>query len=283
MKKTVLVTGSSRGIGRAIALKYAEHGDNVVINCARSTDRLEQVKKEAEALGAACLAVQADVGIWEDCVRLFAQIQEHFGDLDILVNNAGISWIGLLQDMDVSQWNTLIASNLSSVFHCCKLAVPGMIKKQSGRIVNISSVWGVCGASCEAAYSASKGGVGALTQALAKELAPSGIQVNAIACGAIDTEMNGFLSAEEEEALLDEIPAGRMGRPEEVADVVFAMTGSPDYRSWHGSGPWNSAPGFRQCGLRTLDRTFSRHRFRLRDGVFGAGADSGPKCENPSG
>lgn len=179
MKKTVLVTGSSRGIGRAIALKYAEHGYNVVINCARSTDRLEQVKKEAEALGAACLAVQADVGIWEDCVRLFAQIQEHFGDLDILVNNAGISWIGLLQDMDVSQWNTLIASNLSSVFHCCKLAVPGMIKKQSGRIVNISSVWGVCGASCEAAYSASKGGVGALTQALAKELAPSGIQLNA--------------------------------------------------------------------------------------------------------
>ena len=92
MKKTVLVTGSSRGIGRAIALKYAEHGYNVVINCARSTDRLEQAKKEAEALGAACLAVQADVGIWEDCVRLFAQIQEHFGDLDILVNNAGISW-----------------------------------------------------------------------------------------------------------------------------------------------------------------------------------------------
>lgn len=134
MKKTVLVTGSSRGIGRAIALKYAEHGYNVVINCARSTDRLEQVKKEAETLGAACLAVQADVGIWEDCVRLFAQIQEHFGDLDILVNNAGISWIGLLQDMDVSQWNTLIASNLSSVFHCCKLAVPGMVKSSQAAL-----------------------------------------------------------------------------------------------------------------------------------------------------
>lgn len=174
MKKTVLVTGSSRGIGRAIALKYAEHGYNVVINCARSTDRLEQAKKEAEALGAACLAVQADVGIWEDCVRLFAQIQEHFGDLDILVNNAGISWIGLLQDMDVSQWNTLIASNLSSVFHCCKLAVPGMVKKQSGRIVNISSVWGVCGASCEAAYSASKGGVGALPRLLPRSWLPLG-------------------------------------------------------------------------------------------------------------
>ena len=229
MKKTVLVTGSSRGIGRAIALKYAEHGYNVVINCARSTDRLEQVKKEAETLGAACLAVQADVGIWEDCVRLFAQIQEHFGDLDILVNNAGISWIGLLQDMDVSQWNTLIASNLSSVFHCCKLAVPGMVKKQSGRIVNISSVWGVCGASCEAAYSASKGGVGALTQALAKELAPSGIQVNAIACGVIDTDMNACFSPEERRELEDEIPAGRYGTPEEVAELAFSLAAGHSY------------------------------------------------------
>ena len=223
MKKTVLVTGSSRGIGRAIALKYAEHGYNVVINCARSTDRLEQVKKEAEALGAACLAVQADVGIWEDCVRLFAQIQEHFGDLDILVNNAGISWIGLLQDMDVSQWNTLIASNLSSVFHCCKLAVPGMIKKQSGRIVNISSVWGVAGASCEAAYSATKGGINALTRALAKELGPSNIQVNAIACGAIDTEMNQWMEEDELIGLVEEIPSGRLGRAEEVADFVYHL------------------------------------------------------------
>ena len=223
MKKTVLVTGSSRGIGRAIALKYAEHGYNVVINCARSTDRLEQVKKEAEALGAACLAVQADVGIWEDCVRLFAQIQEHFGDLDILVNNAGISWIGLLQDMDVSQWNTLIASNLSSVFHCCKLAVPGMVKKQSGRIVNISSVWGVAGASCEAAYSATKGGINALTRALAKELGPSNIQVNAIACGAIDTEMNQWMEEDELIALVDEIPAGRLGKAEEVADLAYHL------------------------------------------------------------
>lgn len=229
MKKTVLVTGSSRGIGRAIALKYAEHGYNVVINCARSTDRLEQVKKEAEALGAACLAVQADVGIWEDCVRLFAQIQEHFGDLDILVNNAGISWIGLLQDMDVSQWNTLIASNLSSVFHCCKLAVPGMIKKQSGRIVNISSVWGVCGASCEAAYSASKGGVGALTQALAKELAPSGIQVNAIGLRRHRYGNERVSVRRRGRSAPGRDPARRMGRPEEVADVVFAMTGSPDY------------------------------------------------------
>ena len=229
MKKTVLVTGSSRGIGRAIALKYAEHGYNVVINCARSTDRLEQVKKEAEALGAACLAVQADVGIWEDCVRLFAQIQEHFGDLDILVNNAGISHIGLLSDMSPEEWNHIIQTNLTSVFNCCHGIIPGMVARQTGSIINISSVWGICGASCEAAYSASKGGINALTKALAKELAPSHISVNAIACGAIDTEMNRFLSEEEREQLIDEIPSCRMGRPEEVGRLALQLAGNHPY------------------------------------------------------
>ena len=131
--------------------------------------------------------------------------------------------------MEFEEWDNLIASNLSSVFHCCRLAIPGMVRNQSGHIVNISSVWGVCGASCEAAYSASKGGVNALTQALAKELAPSHIQVNAIACGAIDTEMNRFLSAEERDMLLEEIPAGRMGTPEEVADMVWSLTEGPAY------------------------------------------------------
>ena len=229
LRRVAVVTGGSRGIGRAVCLQLARQGCCVVVNYCHGAQAAAETADLCRQAGAEALTVQADVSTAEGCAELFRQAAEQFGRVDILVNNAGISWIGLLQDMDVSQWNTLIASNLSSVFHCCKLAVPGMIKKQSGRIVNISSVWGVCGASCEAAYSASKGGVGALTQALAKELAPSGIQVNAIACGAIDTEMNGFLSAEEEEALLDEIPAGRMGRPEEVADVVFAMTGSPDY------------------------------------------------------
>ena len=229
MKKTVLVTGSSRGIGKAIAFKYASRGYNVVINCTRSTDAMAETKKQIEALGAPCLAVQADVGNADDCIRLFKEIETAFGSVDILVNNAGISRIGLLQDMSFAEWNQLIASNLSSVFHCCKLAIPGMVSRQCGHIVNISSVWGVCGASCEAAYSASKGGVNALTRALAKELAPSHIQVNAIACGAIDTEMNHFLDPEEHDALIEEIPAGRMGTPEEVADMVFSITESPAY------------------------------------------------------
>ena len=204
MKKTVLVTGSSRGIGRAVALKFASCGYRVVINCARSADRMEEVKKEVETLGAECLAVQADVGNPEDCKRLFQEIESRFGHVDVLVNNAGISIIGLLQDLSFEDWNRIVSANLSSV-------------------------WGVCGASCEAAYSATKGGVNGLTMALAKELAPSNIQVNAIACGAIDTEMNGFLSEEEHAMLLDEIPAGRMGKPEEVADLVMKLVEAPEY------------------------------------------------------
>ena len=131
--------------------------------------------------------------------------------------------------MTFEEWNQILASNLSSVFSCCKLAIPGMVRKQAGKIINISSVWGVCGASCEAAYSATKGGVNSLTMALAKELAPSNIQVNAIACGAIDTEMNHFLSPEEQESLLEEIPAGRMGTPAEAADLVLKISEAPAY------------------------------------------------------
>lgn len=229
MSKNVLITGSSRGIGEAIALKYAGEGYHVVINCHSSRDALAAVREKIEALGARCLAVRADVGNRNDCIRLFQEIERSLGPLDILINNAGISHIGLLQDMEFEDWDRLIASNLSSVFHCCKLAIPGMVRRQCGKIVNISSVWGICGASCEAAYSASKGGVNALTRALAKELAPSNIQVNAVACGAIDTEMNGFLSPEEKEALLMEIPAGRMGSPKEAAELVFRLTEAPSY------------------------------------------------------
>ncbi len=200
-----------------------------MINCARSTDRMEEVKKEVEALGAECLAVQADVGNPNDCQRLFKEIESRFGHVDVLVNNAGISIIGLLQDLSFRglEPDRLREPVLRLPLH--KLAIPGMIHNHSGKIINISSVWGVCGASCEAAYSATKGGVNGLTMALAKELAPSGIQVNAIACGAIDTEMNGFLSEEEHEMLLDEIPAGRMGKPEEVADLVLKLVEAPDY------------------------------------------------------
>ena len=151
------------------------------------------------------------------------------GGLDVLVNNAGISHFGLLSDMSDEEWQTVMDTNLSSAFYCCREAIPYMISKKQGRIINISSMWGVAGASCEAAYSASKAGLNGLTQSLAKELAPSNIQVNAIACGVIDTEMNARLNEEEQNALKEEIPAGRFGTPEEVAKLALLLAEAPAY------------------------------------------------------
>lgn len=230
MRQTVLVTGSSRGIGRAIALKFAEEGWSVILNCARSLEQLRAVRDDIKVrTGQDCLVCPGDVGDFEQAQRIFSEIEQRFGGVDILVNNAGVSHIGLFQDMSADDWQSLLNTNLSSVFYCSKLAVPYMLSKKQGRIINISSVWGNTGASCEAAYSASKGGVNAFTRALAKELAPSNIQVNAVACGAIDTKMNQFLSTTERQELLSEIPAGRYGEPEEVAQVVYQLAHAPSY------------------------------------------------------
>lgn len=223
LKPTALITGASRGIGSAAALALAAGGYDLAICCTSNIEALSNVKKEAEALGARCLALQADVANSAACAHIFQEIEKSLGSVDVLINNAGISRIGLLQDLSFEDWNRLIAVNLSGVFYCCKLAIPGMVRKKQGKIINISSVWGVCGASCEAAYSATKGGINALTKALAKELAPSNIQVNAVACGAIDTEMNQWMSEEDLIALVDEIPAGRLGKAEEVADLVYHL------------------------------------------------------------
>lgn len=228
-KKTVLVTGSSRGIGKAIAVKYAKKGYNVVINCIQNRERLDKVKKEIESYQVSCLAFVGDVGDFSTASKLFAEIKKMYGHLDILINNAGISYIGLLTDMSIEDWNKIITNNLTSVFNCCRLAVPYMVNEKHGKIINISSVWGNVGASCEVAYSTTKGGINAFTKALAKELAPSNIQVNAIACGAIDTEMNHFLTDEEIMALVEEIPAGRLGHAEEVAELVHQITHKNEY------------------------------------------------------
>lgn len=227
--KTVLVTGSSRGIGKSIALAFADAGYGIVLNGRTQSEALLETQRQITEKKVPCLALAGDVGNPSFCETLFHQIQKQMGAVDVLINNAGISHIGLLQDMTPQQWNHLIQTNLSSAFYCSRLAIPHMIAKQHGCILNISSVWGICGASCEAAYSASKGGLNALTRALAKELAPSGICVNAIACGAIDTEMNQFLSCEERSALLEEIPIGRMGRPGEVAKLALQLAQAPEY------------------------------------------------------
>lgn len=222
-RKTVLVTGASRGIGKAVAIKFAKKGYNVVISCVHRAEQLEQTRREIESYQAPCLAYLGDMGDLKSCETLFSQIRSQFGGVDVLVNNAGISYIGLLQDMSSEDWERMLHVNLTSVFNCCKLAIPYMVRQQQGKIVNVSSVWGVVGASCETAYSATKGGINALTKALAKELAPSNIQVNAVACGAIDTEMNQWMEEDELIALVEDIPAGRLGSAEEVADLVYHL------------------------------------------------------------
>ncbi|WP_320958165.1 elongation factor P 5-aminopentanone reductase [Enterocloster asparagiformis] len=222
-RKTVLVTGASRGIGKAVAIKFAKKGYNVVISCVHRAEQLEQTRREIESFQAPCLAYLGDMGDLKSCETLFSQIRSRFGGVDVLVNNAGISYIGLLQDMSSEDWERMLHVNLTSVFNCCKLAIPYMVRQKQGKIVNVSSVWGVVGASCETAYSATKGGINALTKALAKELAPSNIQVNAVACGAIDTEMNQWMEEDELIALVEDIPAGRLGSADEVADLVYHL------------------------------------------------------------
>jgi Dehydrogenases with different specificities (related to short-chain alcohol dehydrogenases) len=228
-RKSVLITGSSRGIGKAIAVKFAKKGYNVIINCAHNEEELLKTKAEIEAYQVSCHAYLGDIGNIDAARELFSQIKKHYGSVDVLVNNAGIAYVGLFTDMTPEDWNRVITTNLTSVYNCCSFALPDMIQRKSGKIINISSVWGNVGASCEVAYSASKGGMNAFTKALAKELAPSNIQVNAVACGAIDTEMNHFLEDEELMQLIDEIPANRLGRAEEVADLVYHLAYKNEY------------------------------------------------------
>ena len=227
--KIAVVTGASRGIGRAIAVKLAAEGAVVIINYNRSKDEAEKVKEQIEASGGQVKLIQCNVASFESCEKMFEEVMKEFGRIDILVNNAGIAHIGLLSDMSDEEWCNLLDTNLSSVFYCSREAIPKMVSKKSGKIINISSMWGTVGASCEAAYSATKSGIHGLTRALAKELAPSNIQVNAIACGAIETSMNAQLSAEEKSAFEEEIPAGRFGTPQEVADLVWNLVNSPSY------------------------------------------------------
>lgn len=229
-QKTVLVTGASRGIGRAIAVKFAQNGYHVFLNCRHSISELETVQQEISALPyGSCSICIGDVGDSQSVKKIYEQIYQNCDHLDVLVNNAGIAHIGLLSDMTDNEWQQLLDTNLSSVFYCSKEAIPKMVSRKSGKIVNISSMWGTVGASCEAAYSATKSGIHGLTKALAKELAPSNIQVNAIACGAIETSMNAQLSAEEKSAFEEEIPAGRFGTAQEVADMVWNLVNSPSY------------------------------------------------------
>ena len=226
--KVALVTGAAYGIGLAIAQAFAEAGAKIVYNCSRR-ETLERGAAAYKELGIDAKGYLCDVTDEESVKAIVADIEATVGTIDILVNNAGISHIGLLQDMSPDEWHNIVEANLTSVFNCCKLAIPIMLSRHAGKIVNISSVWGCVGASTEVAYSATKGGINSFTKALAKELAPSNIQVNAIACGIIDTDMNGFLNDDELQSVLDEVPAGRIGKPEDVAKLAFDITNTSDY------------------------------------------------------
>lgn len=226
MYKTALITGASRGIGKAIAKEFAIQGYDLYLTCISSIETLNEYAKELEQThGIRCLAIQADMGCYEDVANVFEQIPA----LDVLVNNAGISYVGLLSDMTPEEWHKVMHTNLDACFYTSKLAIPLMLQNHSGHIINISSVWGNVGASMEVAYSASKGGVNTFTKALAKELAPSNIQVNAIACGLIDTDMNKCFTPEDLEAVTAEIPADRMGSPEEIAKLAYQLATAPTY------------------------------------------------------
>ena len=228
-RPSVIITGASRGIGAALAMKFAREGYDLSLSCLKNIDRLEQIRQKAEQSGVDCLTWQGDMGDPLQADAFIRASVERFGCPPLLINNAGISYIGLLQDMEIAEWNRILQTNLTSVFACCKAIIPQYLQKHAGAILNISSVWGSQGASTEAAYSATKGGINALTRALAKELAPSNIPVNAIACGFIDTEMNRFLDEEERQMLMDEIPMGRAGTPEEVAELAWQIFNSPSY------------------------------------------------------
>ncbi len=231
MEKYVLITGASRGIGKSIATILADNGYNLILTCRSNLKMLEQLSSQLKEIhpNINIHTFAGDIGNHTFCENIFKTLDALNISPDILINNAGISHIGLLQDMTYEEWNSTVSTNLSSIFYMCRLVIPHMLRKKQGKIINISSVWGNIGASCEVAYSSTKGGVNAFTKALAKELAPSNIQVNAIAYGAIDTEMNNHLTIEDKTTLCEDIPFGRMGTVKEAASMVLSIINSPEY------------------------------------------------------
>lgn len=222
-QKTVLITGASRGIGAAAAREFAQAGYAVAVNYCRSGAAAQALVEELQGAGHTAMAVQADVSDPDQIGEMVDNVLEKFCQLDTLVCNAGVSWTGLFGDMTQEQWRRLFAVNVDGAFHCIQRVLPHMIHRKAGKIVTVSSMWGVTGGSCEVGYSATKAAVIGLTRALAKELGPSGITVNCVAPGVIDTEMNQNLGPEDLAALAEETPLGRIGRPEEVAKAILFL------------------------------------------------------------
>ncbi len=223
MNKTVLITGASKGIGATMAIRFAEKGYNVVMNYNSSVQSALILQKSLEESGYNVTAFRANVRNRADVDLMIKETIYKYGSIDILINNAGISSQGLFTDLSEVEWNEIVGVNLNGVFNCTQAALPHMINKKSGKIINISSMWGEVGASCEVAYSATKAAVIGFTKALAKEVGPSGINVNCITPGLIDTGMNQALAIEDVEALVNDTPMGRIGTTNDVAEAALFL------------------------------------------------------------
>lgn len=223
-QELVLVTGSSRGIGKAIAHAFLKQGATVILNGSKNEEALLETYNNFKTCGFSCSYFLGDISNFDTAKAMFDAIYaQHQRYPSIVINNAGISHVGLFTDTSPTIWQNIIRTNLDSAYHCTYLAVPHMIAEHKGVIINISSIWGLCGASCEVAYSTSKSALNGFTQALAKELGPSNIRVNAIACGWIDTDMNAHFSSEEKDAFIDQVPLCRTGSPEDVAQTCLYL------------------------------------------------------------
>ena len=226
MKKTAVITGSSRGIGAATAIKFAEIGFNVVINYNNSKNAALDILERVRLKGGLAIAVKADVSNFSEASGLIEKAVDEFGAVHVLVNNAGIAEQKLFTDLTENDWINMFKINVQSVFNCCRAASPYMIKNHSGKIVNVSSVWGICGAACEVHYSASKAAIIGLTKSLAKELGPSGVNVNCVAPGLIDTDMNSHIKSSDLQSLVYNTPLMRIGKPPDVANLIAFLSSS---------------------------------------------------------
>jgi 3-oxoacyl-[acyl-carrier protein] reductase len=223
MANTVLITGASRGIGRACALAFAKAGYRVAVHYNHSAAQAETLVQQLRETGCDAACFRADIADSAQVNELVQQATAFLGHIDVLVCSAGIALQQLFTDTTDLQWRELMGADLDGVFYACRGVLPGMIARGSGRIITVSSVWGVQGASCEVAYSAAKAGVIGLTKALAKEVGPSGITVNCVAPGVIDTDMCACFDADTKAALAEETPLGRLGMPEDVAESILFL------------------------------------------------------------
>ncbi len=228
-RKVAIITGASRGIGRACAIELASHGYEVVVNFLKNEAAAIETVNMIKASGGLAHPFRADVASAEEASALVKFALSLKGRIDVLVNNAAISVVGLFTDISPDEEKRLFDVNLTGTLNCTREVLPYMIREQSGAIVNVSSMWGQVGASCEVHYSTAKAAIIGFTKSLAKEVAPSGIRVNCVAPGVIDTEMNAHLSAEDIQSLADEIPMGRIGNPAEVAECVRFLCDSASY------------------------------------------------------